>query len=140
MQVNGERKTVPKPVSPNETSFLVCDLAVRERHREEYLCKRDPILDDRLLCRAQSFRHTVHLLPGESILELGCGGLHFTRALLRVSHRGNPITSVTFQTEPPVAWDVLPEIELIQLREFPGGLAGDSFFPRAIRASTLVPT
>ena len=97
MQVNAERKTVPEPVSPNETSFLVCDLAVRGRHREEYWCKRDPILDERLLCRAQSFRHTVHLLPGESILELGCGGLHFTRALLRVSHRGNRLLQSHFK-------------------------------------------
>ncbi len=58
----------PKPA-------LVANLAVRERYRDEYWRKHDPIIDDRLLWRAQSFRHTVHLLPGERILVLGCGEL-----------------------------------------------------------------
>ena len=125
--VKGKEKTVQEPIAANESSFLVSNLALRERHREEYWQKRDPILEDRLLWRAQSFRHTVHLLPGESILELGCGHLHFTRALQRVSRRENPITSATFQSELPAAADVLPDIELIQLRDFPGELAGRRF-------------
>ena len=68
----------------------------RERFRDEYWRKRDPILKDRLLWRAQTFRHTVHLLPGQTILELGCGQLQFTQALLQVSRGENPITAVTF--------------------------------------------
>ena len=108
-------------------SLLVSILASRECYRDEYWRKHDPILDDRLLWRAQTFRHTVHLLPGQTILELGCGGLHFTRALLRVSRKANPITSVTFQSSPLVASDVVPDVELIQLRDFPGALGGRQF-------------
>ena len=108
-------------------SPLVSTLALRERYRDEYWRKRDPILNDRLLWRAQTFRHTVHLLPGQTILELGCGGLQFTRALLRVSRKANPITSVTFQSSPAVAPDVVADIELTQLRDFPGALAGRQF-------------
>ena len=91
---------------------MVSILASRECYRDEYWRKHDPILDDRLFWRAQTFRHTVHLLPGQTILELGCGGLHFTRALLRVSRKANPITSVTFQSSPLVASDVVPDVEL----------------------------
>ena len=108
-------------------SSLVSILASRERYRDQYWRKHDPILDDRLFWRAQTFRHTVHLLPSQAILELGCGGLRFTRALLRVSRKANPITSVTFQSSPPVASDVVSDVELIQLCEFPGPLAGRQF-------------
>jgi dolichol-phosphate mannosyltransferase len=59
-------------------------LVVRERYRDHYWRKRDPIAEDRLLWRAQTFRHPVHL-PGRTILELGCRDGLFTRALLRVS-------------------------------------------------------
>ncbi len=72
-------------------------LAAREAWRDRYFEERDPIADDRLLWRAQAFRHLVHLLPGESILELGCGAGRFTRQLDLVSRGRNPITAVTFR-------------------------------------------
>src|SRR5262245_2831600 len=81
-------------------SSLLGSLAVRECYRDNYWRKHDPIVEDRLLWRAQTFRHTVHLLPGQTILELGCGEGRFTRALLRVSREENPITAVTFQSSP----------------------------------------
>ena len=55
-----------------------------------------PILEDRLLWRAQTFRHMVHLLPGQTILEIGCGQGMFTSKLHRVSRGENAITAVTF--------------------------------------------
>src|SRR6266496_3606463 len=127
MKANAEREAAASPVAPGKSSFLISNLALRERHRDEYWRKHDPILNDRLLWRAQTFRHTVHLLPGQTILELGCGGLHFTRALLRVSRKENPITSVTFQALPAVASDVPADVELIQLRDLPGALGGRQF-------------
>lgn len=117
----------PAPNTKRESSALVASLAVRERYRDDYWRKRDPIADDRLLWRAQTFRHTVHLLPGQRILELGCGELRFTRALLLVSRKDNPITAVTFQSWPAVVSEVLPDVELIQLPDFPGALAGRQF-------------
>src|SRR6266568_9508617 len=85
-----------------EASFY-STLAVRERYRDEYWRKRDPIVHDRLLWRAQTFRHTVHLLPGQTILELGCGEGLLTHALLQVSRGENRITAVTFQKPARVA-------------------------------------
>ncbi len=71
-------------------------LRMREEFRDQYLLEHDPIYEDRLLWRAQTFRHMVHLLPKQSILELGCGQGLLTRQLLRISRGENPITSVSF--------------------------------------------
>ena len=83
--------------APAEYTPFFSTLVVRECYRDAYWRNRDPVADDRLLWRAQTFRHTVHLMPGQTILELGCGELRFTRALQRVSRGENPITAVTFQ-------------------------------------------
>jgi len=102
-------------------------VAVRERYRDDYWRKHDPIAADRLLWRAQAFRHTVHLLPGQTILELGCGQGFFTRALLRVSRRENPITAVTFQKGAQVSSDVGEEVELLATSDLLSSLAGRHF-------------
>src|SRR5687768_9354800 len=39
-------------------------LATRERFRDDYQRRKDPIREDRLLWRAQAFRHLCHILPG----------------------------------------------------------------------------
>jgi cyclopropane fatty-acyl-phospholipid synthase-like methyltransferase len=57
----------------DEQSQSVRILKLREKARDQYWEERDPINDVRLLWRAQIFRHLVHLLPGQTILELGCG-------------------------------------------------------------------
>ena len=75
---------------------IIARLSSRESFRERYWERNDPIVDDRLLWRAQTFRHLVHLLPGQSVLELGCGRGRFTRQLVRVSRGANPIVAVTF--------------------------------------------
>ena len=106
---------------------LLATLATRERFRDEDRRDRDPIVDDRLLWRAQTFRHTVHLLSGETILELGCGELRFTRALLRVSRGENPITAVTFQKSAHCSTEIDSAIEFIQASDLPGRLSGKRF-------------
>src|SRR6266446_1945494 len=102
-------------------------LAVRERYREDYWRKHDPIAADRLLWRAQTFRHTVHLLPGQTILELGCGEGLFTRALLRVSRRENPITAVTFQERARFPFETEATVEFLAISDLPGSLADRRF-------------
>ncbi|MFD2247913.1 glycosyltransferase [Pontibacter ruber] len=99
-------------------------LGLRERLRDEYWQKHDPILADRLMWRAQSFRHLVHLLPGQSILELGCGQGFFTEQLVEVSRGENPITAVTFSADLPVA---LETVEYMQSAALPGNLEGRQF-------------
>jgi dolichol-phosphate mannosyltransferase len=102
-------------------------VAIRERYRDNYWRKHDPIAEDRLLWRAQTFRHTVHLLPGQTILELGCGGCFFTRALLRVSRRENPITTVTFQESACLLLNDEAPVEFLAISELPGPLASRRF-------------
>jgi len=98
-------------------------LAVRERYRDRYWRRRDPIFEDRLLWRAQTFRHLVHLLPGQSILELGAGEGLFTRQLRRVSRGENPITAVSFG-----AGGALPEeVERVAAADLPAALEGRQF-------------
>ena len=108
-------------------SELVATLAVRERYRDEYWQRHDPIAKDRLLWRAQTFRHTLHLLPGQTILELGCGSGMFTRPLLRTTRRENPLTTVTFQRGDQRIDTSETTVEHLQLAEFPGPLAGRRF-------------
>jgi SAM-dependent methyltransferase len=102
-------------------------LALRERFRDDYRARRDPIADERLLWRAQTFRHLVHLTPGQTILELGCGDMRFTRRLVKVSRGENHIVAATFQQvgRPEGAADV--RAEWLALNELPGTLAGRHF-------------
>src|SRR2546430_17662879 len=109
-----------------DTSFR-STLAFRERYRDDYWRNNDPIAEDRLLWRAQAFRHIVHLLPGQTILELGCGEGLFTHALLRVSRGENPITAVTFQKGAQVSSDVGGEVELLATCDLRGSLSGRHF-------------
>ena len=102
-------------------------LALRERYRERYWQRTDPIADDRLLWRAQTFRHMVHLLPGQSILELGCGSGRFTRQLLKVSRGENPITAVSFRGDTAQPTDVPANVRFLRAGEFPGPIAGQQF-------------
>src|SRR5688572_1004390 len=103
------------------------NLKYREQYRERYWHKRDPILDDRLLWRAQSFRHLVHLTPGQTILELGAGQGAFTRQLLRVSRGENPITSVAFNEDNSRPQDLPASVEWLNASTFPDSLAERRF-------------
>lgn len=57
----------------DEQSQSVRILKLREKARDQYWEERDPINNVRLLWRAKIFRHLVHLLSGQTILEWGCG-------------------------------------------------------------------
>src|SRR4051794_8268079 len=93
-------------------------LSQREGFRERYQRESDPVTADRLLWRAQTLRHMVHLLPGQSILELGAGDGSFARQLARVSREQNPITAVSFTREAPVMG--LPDnVEFLCLDQLP---------------------
>lgn len=102
-------------------------LGQREQYRDNYWQKRDPILDDRLLWRAQTFRHMVHLIPGQTILELGCGKGLFTRQLVHASRGENPITAVTFNPEHSRPEDLPASVDFLHATSVPGPLAGQTF-------------
>jgi dolichol-phosphate mannosyltransferase len=97
-------------------------LALRERVREAYWKRRDPIVDDRMLWRAQTFRHVMHLLPGQSILELGCGDGAFTRQLVGVTRGECSLTAVTFAPEARRPARFPPNVEFLASGLLPGVL------------------
>jgi len=102
-------------------------LALRERVRERYWQRRDPIIDDRMLWRAHTFRHVMHLLPGQSILELGSGDGAFTRQLVRVTRGECPLTTVTFDLDARRPARLHPAVEFLTSRSLPGPLEGRRF-------------
>lgn len=79
-----------------------------------------------MLWRAQAFRHLVHLLPGQTILELGSGDGLFTRALATVSRGENPITALSFMRTP--GEDITSaQVEHLFAGDFPGPLSDRQF-------------
>jgi dolichol-phosphate mannosyltransferase len=109
-------------LSPAMTALL----AQREQFRDRYREQRDPIAHDRLLWRAQTLRHLLHLLPGETILELGCGNGWFTRQLHKVSRGQNPITAVTFDPSAQPPADLPAGVEFLAIDSL-DALAGRQF-------------
>ena len=106
-------------------SAIVDILHRRETYRDWYTENRDPIWADRLIWQAQAFRHMVHLLPGEPILELGAGKGSFSKTLAKISKGRNPICSVRFSSEDKN--DPIEGVEAVSIDAFPGPLAGRQF-------------
>lgn len=112
---------------PEADRSILATLARRERYRDEYWRRRDPIHSDRLLWRAQTFRHLVHLLPGQTILELGAGEGLFTGQLLEVSRGENPIAAVVFGPDASLPHASPDAVEVLTGADLPGALQGRRF-------------
>jgi dolichol-phosphate mannosyltransferase len=106
---------------------MVRTIADREEFRDHYGQHRDPIYRDRLLWRAQSFRHMVHLLPGQTILQIGAGSNVFTTHLLHVSRGENPITAVTFLPDAIAASGTQGPVEYIRADSLEEAIGGRTF-------------
>ena len=115
------------PLATSTAELLSVTLALRERVREEYWRRRDPIIRDRMLWRAQTFRHVTHILPGQNILEIGCGDGAFTRQLAKVTRGECPVTAITFDADATRPLELGPNIEFLAIASLPGVLAGRSF-------------
>jgi len=102
-------------------------LAVRERYRDAYFAQRDPIASDRMLWRAQTFRHLVHLVPGQSILALGAAPGIITEQLTVVTRGENPITAISFKSPENASGNLPENIEFISANSLPGPLAERKF-------------
>jgi dolichol-phosphate mannosyltransferase len=98
-------------------------LARRENYAADYRARRDPIAAERLIWQAHIFRHLVHLLPGETILEIGSGDGAFTRALVDMTRGRNPLLAAT-ATGQPIS---VPNVETIAIDSLPGPIAGRRF-------------
>lgn len=75
------------------------NLIEMERMRELYWTSAPSTAPTKLRWRALVVRHGFHILPGESILELGAGSGLWTRHLTSVLQGENPITAAVFNED-----------------------------------------
>lgn len=75
------------------------NLRQMERSRERYWLSYPGTSPLKLRWRALTVRHWFHVLPGETILELGAGSGLWTEHLTQVLRGENPITAVCFNDD-----------------------------------------
>jgi dolichol-phosphate mannosyltransferase len=88
------------------------NLVEMERAREHYWRAYPQSSPCKLRWRALTVRHSFHVLPGESILEIGAGGGLWTRELARVFRNENEITAVVFNADLADSqdWEAIPGV------------------------------
>jgi hypothetical protein len=69
----------------------------------------------------------MHVLPGQSILEIGCGDGAFTRQLAKVTRGECPLTTVTFDADSERPSGLPSCVEFLASPSLPGVLEGRSF-------------
>ena len=87
----GSPEASPPPLQQN--------LIEMERCREAYWRRHPGTSPTKLRWRAATFRHSFHVLPGESILELGAGSGLWTEHLSAALRGQNPITAAVFSDD-----------------------------------------
>lgn len=78
---------------------LVDNLREMERTREAYWLRHPSTSPIKLHWRAVTVRHCFHVLPGESILEIGAGSGIWTEHLTAVLRGENPLTAAVFNAD-----------------------------------------
>ena len=78
---------------------LVDNLREMERTREAYWLRHASTSPIKLHWRAVTVRHCFHVLPGESILELGAGSGLWTEHLTSALRAENPVTAAVFNPD-----------------------------------------
>ena len=78
---------------------LVDNLREMERTREAYWLRHASTSPIKLHWRAVTVRHCFHVLPGESLLELGAGSGLWTEHLTSTLRAENPITAAVFNAD-----------------------------------------
>lgn len=105
-------------------------LGDQERFRTQYWKDKDHFLSHRLEWRARMARHLFHLLPEDSILEIGCSSGQWARKISAANDDANEICAATFDKNSyeRMLRDRIPgNIEPVLLEAFPGTLAGRQF-------------
>lgn len=117
------------PTRP-QPQFAGCDqIALRERCSDRHWTREDPISELRCWWRTQTARHSFHILPGETILELACGSGTLSRQILRATRDECSLTAATFGSSPPPSFEDASKaaVTVVQLTDMPGELSGRTF-------------
>lgn len=106
--------------------LLESNLAAMERTREAYWLAYPATSPIKLRWRALNVRHAFHVLPGESILEIGAGSGLWTNHLSRVTRGENPITAAYFNDE-FVPAEPIPNARFVKVEDLERDLPAGSF-------------
>ncbi|MGI8731436.1 MAG: glycosyltransferase [Solirubrobacteraceae bacterium] len=79
--------------------MLADNLKEMERTREAYWLRHPSTSATKLHWRAVTARHCFHVLPGESVLEIGAGSGLWTKHLADVLRGENPMTAAVFNSD-----------------------------------------
>src|SRR4051794_39177915 len=96
---------------------LESNLSAMERAREQYWLRYVNTSPLKLRWRALTVRHSLHVLPGERILELGAGTGLWTEHLTSVLRGENPITAAVFNDDFAASAKPLPNVEYRRIRD-----------------------
>jgi dolichol-phosphate mannosyltransferase len=105
------------------------NLREMELHREKYWLRYPETSPLKLQWRAIAVRHCFHILPGESILELGAGSGLWTEHLTGVLRGENPITAAVFNCgfADQALGKRLPNVTVVQVQDLISDLPEGSF-------------
>ena len=108
---------------------LMMNLREMERSREDYWRSHPGTSPTKLRWRALTVRHAFHVLPGESILELGAGSGLWTTHLTDVLRGENPITAAVLNGElaAQAAARNLTNVAIARIDDISRDLAPESF-------------
>ncbi len=107
---------------------LETNLRAMERTREAYWLRYPATSPVKLRWRALTVRHCFHVLPGESILELGAGSGLWTEHLAGTLRGENPLTAAVFNQDLAVQAEArrLPNTRVVGVDRL-GELPAESF-------------
>ncbi len=100
-----------------------------ERSREAYWLRYPATSALKLRWRALTLRHCFHVLPGESILELGAGSGLWTEHLASILRGENPITAAVLNDDFEESGSAkhLPNTNFVRVSDLTSGLPPESF-------------
>lgn len=112
-----------------EPVSLEGNLREMEQQRERYWLRYPRTSPLKLRWRATAVRHCFHVLPGESILELGAGSGLWTKHLTEALRGENPITAAVFDSElaGKASKKALPNVTVITVEKLAADLPAESF-------------
>jgi SAM-dependent methyltransferase len=110
-------------------SLVEKNLCAMETAREAYWLRYPATSPTKLQWRAVAMRHCFHVLPGETILELGAGSGLWTEHLTDVLKGRNPITAAVFNDDLAAAAEAkhLDNVKVVRVSELDTAFEPESF-------------